>query len=154
MSDKIFRFQCWWLDACCVNADWQVAKAASMSLNNAVNCLPGLREVDEIVKHVSTVSVKLSTTAQVCLVYLSLIVQYMFQCMCFMFFYAISFSYKMLMFIIMYLICVVFWICEIYTVKAFIGQFQQHPVKWLNRVSQKQTTVFDCSRLHNAWTSL
>jgi len=46
----------------------QVAKAASMSLNNCVNCLPGLREVDEIVKHVSTVSVKLSTTAQVCFV--------------------------------------------------------------------------------------
>jgi len=44
----------------------QVAKAASMSLNSCVNCLPGLREVDEIVKHVSTVSVKLSTTSQVC----------------------------------------------------------------------------------------
>jgi len=51
----------------------QVAKAASMSLNSCVNCLPGLREVDEIVKHVSTVSVKLSTTAQVCFVYFSLL---------------------------------------------------------------------------------
>ena len=44
---------------------WQVAKAASASLNNCVNCLPGLREVDQIVKHVSTVSVKLTTTTQV-----------------------------------------------------------------------------------------
>lgn len=44
---------------------WQVAKAASTSLNNCVNCLPGLREVDEIVKHVSTVSIKLTSSAQV-----------------------------------------------------------------------------------------
>ena len=43
----------------------QVAKAASTSLNNCVNCLPGLREVDQIVKHVSTISIKLTTTVQV-----------------------------------------------------------------------------------------
>jgi len=42
---------------------YQVAKAASTSLNNCVNCLPGLREVDEIVKHVSNVSIKLTASA-------------------------------------------------------------------------------------------
>lgn len=45
----------------------QVAKAASTSLNNCVNCLPGLREVDQMVKHVSTICIKLTNTAQVCL---------------------------------------------------------------------------------------
>ena len=52
-----------------------MAKAASTSLNNCVNCLPGLREVDEIVKHVSTVSVKLSTTAQVCFCIIIIIIK-------------------------------------------------------------------------------
>ena len=42
-----------------------MAKAASTSLNNCVNCLPGLREVDQIVKHVSTVSIKLTANTQV-----------------------------------------------------------------------------------------
>jgi len=43
----------------------QVAKAASMSLNNCMNCLPGLREVDQIVKYVTTINVKLSSATQV-----------------------------------------------------------------------------------------
>ena len=53
---------------------WQVAKAASASLNNCMNCLPGLREVDQIVKHVSTVNIKLTTTAQVCFVMMIVII--------------------------------------------------------------------------------
>ena len=37
-----------------------MAKAVSQALNNCVNCLPGLREVDVAVKHITTVSMKLS----------------------------------------------------------------------------------------------
>ena len=39
-----------------------VAKAVSQALNNCVNCLPGLRDVDNAVKNIAAVSQKLSTS--------------------------------------------------------------------------------------------
>lgn len=43
----------------------QVAKAVSQALNNCVGCLPGLREVDQAVKYITTISMKLSHPQQV-----------------------------------------------------------------------------------------
>jgi len=42
----------------------QVAKAVSQALNNCVNCLPGLREVDQAIKHITTINTRLSHPQQ------------------------------------------------------------------------------------------
>lgn len=44
---------------------WQVAKAVSQALNNCVNCLPGLRDVDQAVRYITTISMKLSAPQDV-----------------------------------------------------------------------------------------
>ena len=43
----------------------QVAKAVSQALNNCVNCLPGLREVDQAVRKVTTLSMRLANVENV-----------------------------------------------------------------------------------------
>jgi talin len=43
----------------------QVAKAVSQALNNCVNCLPGLRDVDQAVRYITTISMKLSAPDEV-----------------------------------------------------------------------------------------
>ena len=42
-----------------------VAKAVSQALNNCVNCLPGLREVDQAVRRVTTLSMRLANVDNV-----------------------------------------------------------------------------------------